>query len=73
MNISALQESMATLFQAEFQALIPDGMETLLQDAVLNSVSLAFFIVFIVSLISLGLIPFLPGNTKPAERPSTPE
>jgi EmrB/QacA subfamily drug resistance transporter len=60
--IARLQESMANLFQAEFQALIPEGMEPLLQDAVLNGVSLAFIIVFVVSVISIGLIPFLPND-----------
>ncbi len=60
--IARLQESMANLFQAEFQTLIPKGMQTILQDAVLNGVSLAFIIVFVVSLVSLGLIPFLPGK-----------
>jgi hypothetical protein len=37
-------------------------MEPLLQDAVLNGVSLAFIIVFVVSVISIGLIPFLPND-----------
>ncbi len=62
--IARLQESMANIFQAEFQALIPEGMITLLQDAVLKGVSLAFIIVFIVSLVSLGLIFFLPNDSK---------
>lgn len=62
--IAQLHESMANLFQAEFQALIPKGMETLLQNAVLNSVSLVFTIIFIVSIISLGLTPFLPGDNN---------
>jgi len=63
--IARLQESMANLFQPEFQALIPEGMETILQKAVLNGVSLSFVIVFFVALISLGLTPFLPGRIFP--------
>ena len=49
--IRKLEESMANLFQKEFQAMIPHGMESMLQDAVLNGVYLAFVIVFIVSVI----------------------
>jgi hypothetical protein len=50
-----LKESMANLFHKEFQDMIPDGMETLLQEAVFKSVYLIFVIVFIVSVINLGL------------------
>lgn len=57
-----LQESMASLFEAEFQSMIPEGMDSILKDAVLNGVSLAFIIIFAVSLISLGLLIFLPGK-----------
>jgi EmrB/QacA subfamily drug resistance transporter len=53
--IHMLQQSTANLFQKEFQSMVPDGMKTLLQDAVLNGVYLAFVIVFIVSVINLGL------------------
>lgn len=58
--IRMLKESTANLFQKEFQAMIPEGMEALLQDAVLNGVYLAFVIVFIVSVINFGLTLFLP-------------
>ena len=58
--IKMLQESTANLFLKEFQAIIPDGMETMLQDAVLNGVYVAFVIVFIVSVINLGLALLLP-------------
>ncbi len=58
--IEMLKESTANLFQTEFQAMIPKGMEPALQDAVLNSVYLAFIIVFIVSVINLGLSLLLP-------------
>ena len=58
--IQMLQESTANLFQEEFQAMIPVGMEPALQNAVLNSVYLAFIIVFIVSVINLGLSLLLP-------------
>ncbi|MGB3212423.1 MAG: DHA2 family efflux MFS transporter permease subunit [Desulforhopalus sp.] len=57
--IRMLKESMANLFQKEFQSMVPDGMKTLLQDAVLNSVYLAFVIVFIISVINFGLSLFL--------------
>jgi len=58
--IEMLKESTANLFQAEFQAIIPKGLEPALQDAVLSSVYLAFIIVFIVSVINLGLSLLLP-------------
>ena len=58
--IRMLKESMANLFQKEFQAMIPRGMETLLQSAVLHGVYLALVIIFIVSLINLGLSILLP-------------
>ena len=58
--IRMLQESTTNLFQKEFQDLIPDGMEAILQDAVLSGVYLAFVIVFIVSVVNLGLSLFLP-------------
>jgi len=58
--IEMLKESTANLFQTEFQAMIPKGMEPALQDAVLNSVYLAFIIVFIVSVINFGLSLLLP-------------
>lgn len=58
--IIKLKESMANLFQKEFQAIIPDGMEALLQDAVLSSVYLAFIIVFFVSVVNLGMCLLLP-------------
>lgn len=60
--IARLQESMAILFQKEFQAQVPEGMKIILQDAVLNSVSLTFVIVFVVSIIGVGLIPLLPRD-----------
>lgn len=60
--IARLQESMAILFQKEFQSQIPEGMTGILQDAVLNGVSLVFVIVFIVSIVSITLIPLLPRD-----------
>jgi len=58
-----LEESMGNLFQAEFQTLIPEGAGKILQEAVANGVYSAFIIVFMVSLISLGLVAFLPGKS----------
>lgn len=60
--IRKLKESMANLFQKEFQAIIPEGMEAILQDAVLNGVYLAFVIIFSVSIINLGLSLLLPKD-----------
>lgn len=58
--IQMLKESMANLFQKEFQEMIPAGKEALLQNAVLESVYLLLVIVFIVSLINCGLSMLLP-------------
>jgi len=58
--IGMLKESMANLFQQEFQAMIPVGMDAMLQNAVLNGVYLALIIVFVVSVINLGLSLLLP-------------
>lgn len=58
--IEMLTESTANLFQKEFQAIIPEGLESVLQGAVFNSVYLAFVIVFIVSCINFCLSLFLP-------------
>jgi len=58
--IEMLTESTANLFQKEFQAIIPEGLESVLQGAVFNSVYLAFVIVFIVSWINFCLSLFLP-------------
>ena len=58
--IIKLKESTANLFQEEFQALIPPGMESILQNAVLNGVYYAFVIIFVVSLINFGISCFLP-------------
>jgi len=62
--IQMLKESMANLFDKEFQTMIPEGMETVLQDAVLNGVYITFIIVFGVSVINLGLTLFLPEKTS---------
>lgn len=58
--IGMLKESMANLFQKEFQDMVPDVMQALLQDAVLKGVYLALVIVFVVSLFNLGLSLLLP-------------
>lgn len=60
--IDKLKESMANLFDREFQAIIPQGMETILQDAVVNGVYLVFVIVFVVSVVNLGLSLLLPSK-----------
>ena len=60
--IARLQESMAILFQKEFQSQITEGMTGILQDAVLNGVSLAFVVVFIASIVGVVLIPLLPRD-----------
>ena len=53
--LARLQESKEHLFQAEFQALIPEGVRGILQEAVANGVYAAFVIVFGVSLVNIGL------------------
>jgi MFS family permease len=58
--IRMLRESMANLFQQEFQAKVPEGMQAMLQDAVLSGVYLALVIVFVVSVLNLGLSLLLP-------------
>lgn len=58
--IGMLRESMANLFQQEFQAMVPEGMQAMLQDAVLTAVYLALVIVFVISLLNLGLSLLLP-------------
>ena len=58
--IGMLKESMANLFQQEFQAKVPYGMQAMLQDAILTGVYLALVIVFVVSLLNLGLSLLLP-------------
>lgn len=60
--IRKLKESMANLFQEEFQAMVPEGMEIMLQDAVINGVYLSFVIIFTVSVINFGLACFLPNK-----------
>ncbi len=62
--LARLQESIENLFQAEFQAMIPEGAGKILQEAVANGVYSAFISIFIVSLISLGLVTFLPGKSS---------
>ena len=62
--LARLQESMENLFQAEFQAMIPEGAGKILQEAVANGVYSAFVSIFVVSLISLGLVVFLPGKSS---------
>jgi len=61
--VSKLNQSMENLFQADFQALIPQGAAKILQEAVANGVYSAFIIVFTVSLIGLCLVAFLPGKS----------
>jgi EmrB/QacA subfamily drug resistance transporter len=58
--IQMLKESMANLFQVEFQTMIPHSKEALLENAVLESVYIALAIVFIASAINLGLSILLP-------------
>ena len=52
-------------FEKEFQALLPEGVSHILQEAVLSGVFIAFITVFIVSLFSLGFTILLPkGRLK---------
>lgn len=61
--MTRLHASMENLFQADFQAMIPEGAAKNLQEAVANSVYSVFVIVFVVSLIGLCLVAFLPGKS----------
>lgn len=58
--MNQLQESMAHLFQPEFQSLIPSQTAELLRDSVLSGVWSSFAIVTLVSVVGLGLCFFLP-------------
>ena len=62
--ILMLKESMANLFQPEFQALVPAGMQAMLQNAVLKGVYLALVIIFMVSVLNLGLSLLLPKRNQ---------
>ena len=66
--LSQLQESMENLLQAEFQALIPESINSILQQVVLDSVFTVFIIVFTVSLINLALSVCLPHSTLKNKR-----
>lgn len=61
--IRMLKESTANLFQEEFQAIVPADLAPILQEAVLNATYLALVIVFIVSVINLGLSALLPKQS----------
>lgn len=67
--MARLQESMSHLFQAEFQALIPDETMYILREAVVNGVYSTFIIVSAVSLISLFLAAFMPEKTSQKRMP----
>ena len=62
--LNQLRKSMENLLQPEFQALIPEGITSILQQAVLDSVSIVFVIVFAVSVINLVLTFCLPRRLK---------
>lgn len=68
---SRLQESMENLLQADFQALIPEGVHAILQEVVIHSVSFVFIVVFAVSLICFILTLFLPSGAEPSRSHST--
>jgi predicted MFS family arabinose efflux permease len=63
--LARLQQSMAHLFQPEFQAMIPEAIGKILREAVVNGVYSTFFIVFAVSLFSLGLVLFMLAESSP--------
>ena len=60
--MTRLRESMAHMFQPEFQARIPADAVEILQGAVLDGVWAAFAIVALVSVVGLGLGMFLPPD-----------
>jgi EmrB/QacA subfamily drug resistance transporter len=57
-----LQDSLENLFRPEFQALIPDAARTVLNTAVAQGVWSTFLLVFLVSLVCLGLVLCLPAQ-----------
>jgi EmrB/QacA subfamily drug resistance transporter len=57
-----LQDSLENLFLPEFQALIPDAARTVLNTAVAQGVWSTFLLVFLVSLVCLGLVLCLPAQ-----------
>ncbi len=57
-----LQNSLENLFRPEFQAQIPDAARTVLKTAVAQGVWSTFLLVFVVSLVCLGLVMCLPDQ-----------
>jgi hypothetical protein len=57
-----LTESMENLFRPEFQALIPEAAREVLKTAVAQGVWSTFVLVFLVSLVCLGLVWRLPSQ-----------
>lgn len=66
--MNQLQESMAYLFQPEFQSLIPSQTAELLRQAVLSGVWASFAIVTLVSVAGLALSFFLPPDGKDTQK-----
>ncbi|SLM27865.1 putative drug resistance permease (EmrB/QacA-family protein) [Desulfamplus magnetovallimortis] len=60
--LSRLQQSMENLLRPEFQAMIPEQVVIPLQNAVIESVSSTFIIVFAVTIICFVLSVLLPGQ-----------
>lgn len=57
-----LKENMEKLFRPEFQARIPDAAKAVLKTAVAQGVWSTFLLVFLVSLVCLGLVLCLPAQ-----------
>jgi EmrB/QacA subfamily drug resistance transporter len=66
--LSRIKENIENLFLPEVQAQLSDKVQAPLQEAIVNGVSILFWIVLIISLLGLGLCWLLPAgkSTKPS-------
>lgn len=62
--VERLQKNIESLFQPEIQSALPPSMSAVLNQAVVNGVSMAFWIAFGAALLSLGLCFLLPGRNR---------
>ena len=62
--VERLQNNIESLFQPEIQSALPPSMSAVLNQAVVNGVSTAFWIAFGAALLSLGLCFWLPESKR---------
>ncbi len=65
--LSSIKANIENLFLPEVQTLLPDEVQTILQEAIVNGVSMVFWIALATSLLCLGFCSLLDGGkyTKP--------